>query len=59
MKDHDEVKIAWVLWHLLFHLNDRIWDRYEKEFLELIGNPEELQEIDHIIADVKGCHLPF
>jgi len=59
MKDPQEVRIAWVVWHLLFHLNDRLWDLYEKEFLELTGNPEELEEIDHIIADVKGCTLPF
>jgi hypothetical protein len=59
MKDPQEVRIAWVVWHLLFHLNDRLWDLYEKDFLELTGNPEELEEIDHIIADVKGCDLPF
>ena len=59
MKDPQEVRIAWVIWHLLFHLNDRLWDYYEKEFLELTGNPEELEEINHIIADVKDCDLPF
>jgi len=59
MKDPQEVRIAWVIWNLLFHLNDRLWDLYEKEFLELTGNPEELEEIDHSIADVKGCDLPF
>jgi hypothetical protein len=59
MKDPQEVRIAWVIWHLLFHLNDRLWDHYEEEFLELTGNPGELEEIDHIIADVKGYDLPF
>jgi hypothetical protein len=59
MKDQQEIRIAWVIWHLLFHLNDRLWDYYEKEFLELSGNPEELMEIDLLIADVKGCDLPF
>ena len=59
MKDPQEVRIAWVIWHLLFHLNDRLWDHYEKEFLDLTGNPEELEEIDRIISDVKSCDLPF
>lgn len=59
MKEPQEIRIAWVIWQLLFHLNDRLWDRYEEEFLELIGNPEECEEIDHIIADVKGADLPF
>jgi len=59
MKEPQEIRIAWVIWNLLFHLNDRLWDHYEKEFLELAGNPEELQEIDRIIADVKDCDLPF
>ncbi len=59
MKEPQEIRVAWIIWHLLYHLNDRLWDRYEEEFLELIGKPEELEEIDHIIADVKGCDLPF
>lgn len=59
MKEPQEVRIAWVIWNLLFHLNDRLWDHYEKEFLELTGSPEELEEIEHIIADVKGFDLPF
>lgn len=59
MKDPQEIRIAWVIWNLLFHLNDRLWDLYEKDFLELTGNPEELEEIDHLIADVKDRDLPF
>ena len=59
MKETQEIRIAWLIWNLLSHLNDRLWDRYENEFLELTANPEELEEIDSIIAEVKGCDLPF
>lgn len=59
MKDRQEVRIAWVIWNLLLHLNDRLWDYYEEEFIELAGCPEQLEEIDYIIADVKGSDLPF
>jgi hypothetical protein len=58
MNDPREVRIAWVIWNLLFHLNDRLWDRHEEQFLELSGHPENLEDIDDIIADVKGCDLP-
>lgn len=59
MKEPQEIRIAWLIWNLISHLNDRLWDRYENEFLELTAHPEELEEIDHLIADVKGCDLPF
>lgn len=59
MKETQEIRVAWLIWNLLSHLNDRLWDRYENEFLQLTANPEELEEIDSIIADVKGCDLPF
>jgi hypothetical protein len=59
MKEPQEIRVAWVIWNLLFHLNERLWDRYEKEFLELTENPEELEKIDQLIAEVKDCDLPF
>jgi len=59
MKDSQEVRVAWVIWNLLFHLNDRLWDHYEKEFLELTGESEELVKIDRLIADIKDDDLPF
>lgn len=59
MKEPREIRIAWLIWNLISHLNDRLWDRYENEFLKLTANPEELEEIDSIIAEVKGCDLPF
>lgn len=59
MKEPQEIRIAWVIWNLLSHLNDRLWDRYEMEFLELTRHPEELEKIDWLIADVKDGDLPF
>jgi hypothetical protein len=59
MKEPQEITIAWVIWNLLSHLNDRLWDRYEKQFLELTGNPEELEKIDRLIADIREDDLPF
>jgi len=34
MKDDNEVKFAWKIWHLISQLNDLIWDYYEDEFIE-------------------------
>lgn len=59
MKDPKEVRIAWVIWNLIYHLNDRLWDHYEEEFLQLSRDSEELEEIDYLIADVKGSDSPF
>lgn len=59
MKDPQEIRIAWVIWNLIYHLNDRLWDYYEEEFLQLSRDSEEIEEIDYLIADVKGSHSPF
>ena len=59
MKEPQEVRFAWVIWNLLSHLNDRLWDRYEEEFLQLTGHSEELEKIDRLIADVRDDDLPF
>jgi len=59
MRESQEVRVAWVIWNLLFHLNDRLWDHYEREFLELTGHPEELEKIDRLIAELKDDDLPF
>jgi len=59
MKDPNEVKIAWVIWSLLFHLNDRLWDRYEKEFLEIINKQDELDQYEKAILNLTKLDLPF
>ena len=34
MKDENEIKFAWKIWHLISQLNDLIWDYYEDEFIK-------------------------
>ncbi len=41
MKQESEAKIAWVLYSLLEETNDRLWNRYEKEFMRLAAEGEE------------------
>ena len=35
MKDENEIKFAWKIFHLLSLLNDLIWDYYEDEFVNM------------------------
>jgi hypothetical protein len=35
MKDDNEVKFAWKIWHLISLLNDSIWEYYEDEFINM------------------------
>jgi hypothetical protein len=35
MKDENEIKFAFKIFHLLSLLNDSIWDYYEDDFLDL------------------------
>jgi hypothetical protein len=41
MKDQKEIQIAWEIWNLIERLNDLLWDRYEKGFLEIYLREEE------------------
>lgn len=41
MKQVSEAKIAWVLYNLLEEANDRLWNRYEKEFMRFVAEEEE------------------
>ena len=41
MKQGSEAKIAWVLYTLIEEANDRLWNRYEKEFMRLVAEEEE------------------
>lgn len=59
MKEPDEIKIAWVIWTLLSFLNEILWDRYEEEFLQLSADPQKLQQLDWLIAYLKGYQMPF
>jgi len=41
MKDQNEIQIALEIWNLINKLSDRLWDRYEKGFLEIYLKEEE------------------
>ena len=43
MKGKNEIKIAWIIWHWITELNDKIWTRYENEFIDLILQDEDLK----------------
>ena len=42
MKKQIEINIAWTVWNLLDNLQDKIWDQYEKDFLEIIMSEDEM-----------------
>ena len=41
MKNENEIRFAWEIWHLISKLNDLIWDYYEDEFID-----QHLKEYD-------------
>ena len=43
-----EAQIAWMLWNLHDRLNNLLWDRYEKEFLDWMMDENERKEMDRI-----------
>jgi hypothetical protein len=45
-----EAKKAWALWNLLDDLQERLWDRYENEFLEFT---RELYNPDYTTKPIK------
>lgn len=46
-----EAQIAWILWNLHDRLNDLLWDRYEKEFLDWVMDGNERKEMDRIMKE--------
>ena len=38
-----EAKLAWIIWNALQHLNDRLWDRYDNDFLSFTMEENEQQ----------------
>ena len=46
-----EAQIAWILWNLQERLNNLLWDRYEKEFLDWVMEGNERKEMDRIIEE--------
>lgn len=41
MKNEEEILIAWTLSDLIARLNDLLWERYDKEFIERYIKLEE------------------
>ena len=41
MKDQNEIQVALQIWDLINTLNELLWDRYEKEFLEILLKEED------------------
>jgi hypothetical protein len=54
MKDQNEVQIALEIWNLTNKLGDLLWDRYEKEFLEIYLKEEE----DKFLRTLQHSNLP-
>ena len=46
-----EAQIAWILWNLHERLNNLLWDRYEKEFLDWVIDENERKEMDRIMEE--------
>lgn len=46
-----EAQIAWILWNLHERLNNLLWDRYEKEFLDWAMDENEREEMDRIVNE--------
>jgi hypothetical protein len=44
-----EAQIAWILWNLHERLNNLLWDRYEKEFLDWTMDENQKKEMDRIM----------
>jgi len=43
-----EAQIAWILWNLHERLNNLLWDRYEKEFLDWAMDENHRKEMERI-----------
>ena len=41
MKDQKEIQIALQIWNLINKLGDLLWDRYDKEFLDIYRKEED------------------
>ena len=43
-----EAQIAWILWNLHDRLNDLLWNRYEKEFIDWAMDENLRKEMERI-----------
>ena len=47
-----EAKLAWIIWNALQQLSDRLWDRYDKDFVSFTID-ENYQEWLSTLFDTK------
>ncbi len=62
-----EAKLAWIIWNALQQLSDRLWDRYDKDFVSFTidKNHEdwlsalfEMERIDKSLPEVTTSSGP-
>jgi len=46
-----EAQIAWLLWNLHERLNNLLWDRYEKEFMDWVMDENYRKEMERRIEE--------
>ncbi len=46
-----DAQIAWILWNLHERLNELLWARYEKEFLDWVMDENYRKEMDRTMAE--------
>jgi hypothetical protein len=51
-----EAQIAWLLWNLHERLNNLLWERYEKEFIDWTMTENEKKELERRM-DEELYHL--
>jgi len=49
MEQPQESKIAWLAWLLLDELQTLLWDRYEKQFLDLMRQEQEQNHLRFLL----------
>jgi len=46
-----EAQIAWLLWNLHERLNNLLWERYEKEFIDWTMTENEKKELERRMGE--------
>ena len=56
MKDQKEIQTAWEIWNLVERFRDLLWDRYDKDFID-ISLQEEGDSLAHPleVPDLPGA----
>ena len=46
-----EAQIAWAVWNLQEQLNNLLWDRYEKEFLQCAMDENDRRQMENMLQE--------